>query len=259
MNNSQLFLVFCLGTLVITGCALVVIFSVIIQKRRQVSSEIEQQKLSFEYQQALLHSRLEVQEATLSSLARELHDGVNTILTGGLMQVRLATELMENDEGKIILSEAQDSINEAIGSVRSLSHNMHAGMIEDIGLAGSIKRELERMSGIAGIRYTLDIAGKREPTEDHQILIYRVVQEAFQNILKHASAATVRVQIDGTPEHYHLIIRDDGKGFDIHQKKESSLGLRRMNERISLANGRMTIDSQRGAGTSISLQIPMNA
>lgn len=259
MNNSHLILLFVLGTLVITGFAIFIIISTVIQKQRQFHAKLAQQNLAFNYQQTLLRTRLEVQETTLNAVARELHDSVNSILTGGAMQIRIADEFMNSGEGKKLLEDALESINTGINSIRDLSHNMHSGVLADIGLAEALRRELDRITRFSDIKYELKIAGKMEPIEEHQILIYRACQEILQNVLKHAKASIIRVQIDGTRDKYSLSISDNGVGFESGRLTEKSFGLQSIKERLSLANGTSEIRSVPGEGTTIALSIPIDS
>lgn len=259
MNNPHLVLLFILGTLLITGFSLVIIFSLVIQKQRQFRTRLSEQKLAFEYQQALLKSRLEVQESTLNAVARELHDGVNTVLTGGVLQIRAAEEYIESSLGKDVLDEALESINSGINAIRDLSHSMHAGVISDIGLAEALRRELYRITKYTDLEFTLSIAGRLEPIEEHQILLYRAAQEVFQNIVKHASAERIQVNIDGTPNYYFLSIEDDGRGFDLEKVPAASFGLRSIKERLALANGKSDVQSRVGQGTRVTLRIPSDS
>jgi signal transduction histidine kinase len=259
VNNPHLILLFVLGTLIITGFAIFIIISTIIQKQKQFHTQLAQQKLAFNYQQTLLRSRLEVQESTLNSVARELHDSVNAILTGGAMQIRIAETIMNDDDGKKILEDALDSINTGINSIRELSHNMHTGVLSDIGLAEALRRELERITRFSDIKYELKIAGKMEPIEEHQILLYRACQEVLQNVLKHAQASLINVEIDGTPSSYSLSISDNGVGFEMDRQGKTSFGLQSIQERLSLAKGKSEIRSKPGEGTTIALCIPLDS
>jgi signal transduction histidine kinase len=259
VNNPHLLLLFGLGTLVITGFAIFIIISTIIQQQRQFHAQLEQQSLAFDYQQTLTRSRLEVQESTLNTVSRELHDNVNAILTGGAMQIRIAESMMHTDDGKMILNDALESINTGINSIRELSHNMHSCFLSDIGLAEAIRRELERITRFSDIKYDLKVVGKVEPIEEHQILIYRACQEILQNVLKHAQANFIHVQIDGSRDKYSISICDNGVGFEVGSLPKKSFGLQGIQERLSLAKGSSEICSKPGEGTTITLSIPLDS
>jgi hypothetical protein len=257
VHDPQLFSLYLFGTLLITAFSLAVIISLVIQKQRQVKARLARQKLEFEYSQSLLNTRIEVQENTLNMLARELHDNVAQSLTACFMQVSTAGMLMTSDRGKEIMHETKENITNTIRDVRLLSHSLATGMVEQRDLHEVIQAELSRIEAFSNISCTLRSDTIYEPEPEQRLLLFRIVQEAIQNILKHARATSITIRLGSTEDHYNLSVTDNGCGFDLSSVRPVSLGLASMEERVALLKGSCTIDSKPGSGTTINIHIPL--
>jgi len=258
VGNSQLLPLFIFGTLLVTAFAVAVIFSLVIQKQRQVKARLERQRLEFHYNQSLLNTKIEVQETTLTMLSQELHDNVAQVLTAGVMQLNPAVELMQDEQGKAILNAAKKTIKSAISDIRLLSHSLNTGLVEHRDTGEAIQDELTRIEAFSKIRCKLQSEEEHDLPPEQRLLVFRIVQEALQNILKHAKASSITVAISSTDEQYRLQITDDGIGFNVQDGRLSnSLGMNNIRERTSLMRGTLNILSAPGKGTTLDLQIPI--
>lgn len=248
---------FVFGTLMITASAIGIIFSVVLYKRREIRIQLERQQMTFNYEQALYRSRIEVQETALNTISRELHDGVNAELSSCLAQMRLSAEYMTDEKGASILNKAKNNLANVSEHVRSLSHSLNTGIVEESSLAEDIGREVERIKLFSKIELVVDDTAKSEPGPQARLLLFRCIQEALSNTLKHAEADRVLILCLTTPLDYVVTIRDNGKGFDANAPLTTkSLGLRSMSERVTLVQGKLDIKSS-ADGTTITFQIPL--
>lgn len=259
MHDTHLLPLYIIGTLLVTGFAVTFVIFVVIQKQRQVKSRLERQRLEFHYSRSLLNTKIEVQETTLQMVAGELHDNINQILGSSFMQLSAAETYMQEDAGKALVKEAKGMVRKAIKDIRLLSHNLNTGMVEHREIEEAIQDELDRISAFSTIVCTLDSEATHEPAPEQRLLIFRIVQEALQNVLKHAKARTIDIVINSSATSFELTLTDDGRGYDVEAARASkaSLGMRSILERASMLNGIVKMTSAPGEGSTLALQIPL--
>ena len=207
---------------------------------------------------------LTAQETERRRISRELHDELGQALT--LMKIRL--RFIENELGEeqaVIREECQNIlqyINQTIENVRRLSRDLSPSILEDLGLTAALRWLIDSLIKNDSIQVSLDITDINDLfSQDRQIIIYRILQEALTNIGKHAQAKNVSVATQKYDGRVSFCIHDDGKGFDLARAAmktppERGLGLAIMDERARMLGGSLEIWSQEGKGTRITLHIP---
>lgn len=247
---------FIFGTLLITAFVVAFVILLVMQKQRQIKGRLARQREAFDYQQALLHTRVEVQEQTLDTLARELHDNITQSLTG--VYFRINALARQDATLRAEAGTAAAELNEVIRQVRLLSHGLASVMVENQDLEEAIRAELSRIRSFAGIACTFSSASLYEPPPEQRLMLFRIVQEALQNILKHAHANRIDLRSLDTEAGYLLEIRDDGIGFDLSGgAAPAGYGIRNMRERVGMLNGSWAVRSAPGEGTVIEVTIPV--
>jgi len=199
---------------------------------------------------------LRAQENERRSLARELHDGIAQSLSAILME----TEGAECSAGASGAAEHLAAIRRlaeaTVNQVRDLALLLRPSMLDDLGLAPALNwhaRETRKRTG-RNVVVTADDTIDSLPDE-HRTCIYRVVQEAVSNAVRHANARTVEVGVHRERERVNVSVRDDGAGFDTRFTR--GLGLLGMEERVRRLGGRLKINSEPGRGTSIDAVLPV--
>ena len=202
---------------------------------------------------------LEAQEEERRLISRELHDEVGQALTGVLVEMANLSNLIRNRE-EAALSKKADEIKrlleESISVVRNMALLLRPSMLDDLGLVPALQwqaREASKRSGI-WVKVAAEEVSE-ELTEDHKTCIYRIVQEALHNIVKHASARNVRITVTQEADRLLLSIQDDGRGFNPPQ--ERGMGLIGMEERVSALGGRLVVESAIGEGTLLRVALPL--
>jgi signal transduction histidine kinase len=195
-------------------------------------------------------------------IARELHDGVNqdlaalSIALSALQDGLPADTPVDRRESFVRLQGRAVELAEAI---RQLSHELHPGILQYAGLGAALRsycREFEREHGLGVECRATDDLGTIPP--DVALCLYRVAQEALRNAGRHAKAKRVWVSVERTGTGLALIIRDDGRGFDLSEaRSQGGLGLMSLDERVRLAGGRLTIDTEPQRGTKIRVLVPL--
>jgi signal transduction histidine kinase len=215
--------------------------------------------------QALSRQLLSAQETERRHIARELHDQIGQALTA----VKINLQAMKrSSEAVPALSRLDDSIATiewTLDQVRNLSLDLRPSMLDDLGLGAALRWYLDRQARQSGFVAQLVIdpdLGALAP--ELETTCFRVVQEGLTNVARHAQARQVRVEVHQRQGELHLLLRDNGVGFDVaaaraRATRGASLGLLGMHERVTLLGGHLDIDSQFGQGTEIRVRLPLSA
>ncbi len=213
----------------------------------------------------LLGRIITAQEEERRRIARELHDEVSQTLTGLVMSLGGAETLLARDPKAA--SERLESLrsltSEAVDEVRRLIQDLRPSLLDDLGLTAAITWYAENHLSAIGVKTELETEGlDRRFPPTMEIALFRVVQEAITNIVKHAHAKTVRIRLQLSGSAIAGSIEDDGVGFDVdglrrERGRGMAVGLLGMEERIGLLDGELSIESQPGTGTQIHFEIPL--
>ena len=241
-----------------TLLSLVLLWRVERARSRQRAVEAKAQ----EDRSRLVNKILTVAERQRSGMAAELHDGPIQGLTRlGLSlergQLRLRRGQLE--EGRQLLTDAQTALSGEVQSLRRIMATLRPPVLEERGLVSALSDYVEVVRQQAGISCTLAAKLPARLPEDHEIVLYRVAQEALTNVARHARASSARVELTETAEAVVLEVYDDGVGFDPTAEQQGGLdhfGLAGMRERVELAGGTWTVWSRPGAGTVLTASLP---
>ena len=231
-----------------------------ITERKQAEAALGE---SHERLESLSKQLLEAQEAERRRIARELHDEVGQAFTA----LKLNLQSLERAPAAAGLGpQIQESIGiveHAIQQVRNLSVELRPSLLDDLGLIPALRWHLDRYAQRTGLdtHFAVDPAMERPPSEIETVC-FRVTQEALTNVMRHAQAKQVWVDLRQAGDEWHLTIRDDGTGFDARAARAraargGSFGLLGMEERVLLIGGKIEIDSGPGEGTEIKVSFPI--
>ena len=210
---------------------------------------------------------LTAQERERKRISLELHDELGQSLTVLKLQLR-SIEKALNTEQSALKEDCEKTlqyVDQIIENVRRLSRDLSPSILEDLGLTAAIQWLIEDFGKHSTIKVDIDMPVLDNLfSDDAQIIIYRIFQEAFTNIGKHALADTVSVVVEETESSVHFMVQDDGKGFDIKQIEaryptERSLGLLAMDERARMLDGQLLVHSRNGTGTRITFTVPIDS
>ncbi len=203
-----------------------------------------QQKLK---QQQITEVVLDAQERERFELGQELHDNINQILATSKLYLDVAIE--EREPRFELLAKSRKNISMAIEEIRKLSRELITPSLNDLGLVQSIKELIRSIQMVKKMKIRLIISGVDEESlqPEQKITIYRIIQEQLNNILKHAHASVVVLELNKIKEQIMLRVTDDGKGFDPRIRRKG-VGLSNIISRAELYNGKVEIDSSPGKG-----------
>ncbi|MCF7803425.1 MAG: sensor histidine kinase [Candidatus Marinimicrobia bacterium] len=198
-------------------------------------------------------------------IARELHDEFGQALTAIRVNLtEIEYDIREKKEESLAhrIQDSKALIASSISNMRDLAHELRPSIIDDIGLVAAVRSYGNQFANRLNIGFDFRITGQeRKLSHEEEIVIYRIVQEACNNITKHAEAANVWIHISFQDSRVDLTIRDDGKGFEPSRIESNGdircgIGLLGMEERVSHIGGQFQVESQVGNGTKIHVSIP---
>ncbi len=192
-------------------------------------------------------------------LARELHDSVTQVLFGLTLNLESAVGLLDRkpEKARALLTRSREMAGEALAEMRSLIFELRPAALQEKGLAMALSNHINLFRRRTGVEVTLTLNGDERLSPDVEFALYRVAQEALNNVAKHARARHVRVKLDLRPEEALLEVCDDGVGFDpTASARGGSFGMIGMRERVSELKGSLEVISAPGQGTCIRARIP---
>ncbi|MDQ6609267.1 MAG: histidine kinase, partial [Bacteroidota bacterium] len=199
------------------------------------------------------------QEEERKRISRDLHDDVGTKLSALKLFVSALHEKASetnNEEIKSLAISSEQFITEAVQDVRQLLQNLSPAVLEEFGYITAVEGLVNKINETKQLHFNLVIFGlKIGFKKEYDLALYRITQELINNVLKHAEAKYVSLQIGQRDEKIILMIEDDGKGFDVSSHKDG-YGMHNLEARTKLLHGVVTIDSQPGKGTSVLIEIP---
>jgi signal transduction histidine kinase len=215
--------------------------------------------------QVLSRRLVEVQEAERRHIARELHDEIGQALTAAQMNLQTVLQSPCTDATRLRLTESVAEVESVMEQVRDLSLDLRPSMLDDLGLEPALRWFTNRQAALAGLqaRFVADASEHRfDPMIETEC--FRIAQEALTNVVRHAHAHNVTVELHTKNGHLDLDVRDDGVGFDVARIREqavrgASLGVLSMEERATLAGGWLEFKSAPGQGTDVHAWFPLKS
>ncbi len=231
-----------------------------ITRRKQAESKLAESRRRL---QVLSRRLVEVQETERRHLARELHDEIGQELTVAELNLQAILEVTGHEVLLPRLKASLAAVERVLEQVHDLSLNLRPSMLDDLGLEPALRWYTDRQAILGGLQGEVR-AERLEQRLDPMIETecFRIAQEALINVVKHAKARTVTVELTRNEQQIHLSVRDDGVGFDVASLRDqavrgASLGLLSMEERATLAGGGLQYHSQPGHGTEVHAWFPL--
>jgi signal transduction histidine kinase len=201
---------------------------------------------------------VDAQELERRRLARELHDETGQALTTILLGLRTVEEASSPEAVRSAVGELRDLVRSTLHDVRRLAVELRPKALDDFGLAPALERLTANFGEQTGIdiEFQTLLPDERLPPEVETTL-YRIVQEALTNVVKHARASRVSVLVTRKESSVTAVVEDDGAGFEPGRVREGGLGLLGMRERAALVGGRVDVESRPGAGSTLVAEVPL--
>jgi signal transduction histidine kinase len=209
-------------------------------------------------QRDALRRAVQAQEAERRRLARELHDETGQALTSILLGLSAVERAESVEAARAAAGELRDLVVETLQNVRRLAVELRPSALDDFGLEPALRRlgQTVREGRELDVQVEARLGKGRLPA-DVETALYRIVQEALTNVVKHASAAHVSVVLTRKPGSVVVVIEDDGRGFDPAESAADRLGLLGMHERVQLLDGSLQLEAAPGSGTTLIVELPL--
>ncbi|MCI4668072.1 MAG: sensor histidine kinase [Bacteroidia bacterium] len=255
-NTAQIFMV---SNLVMLIFASLIIAFVMIYQKRLLQQHQEMQRREAAHQRELLSASIQTQENERQRIAKDLHDEVGSLLSLVKMKiVQVSKTHSKSEDPSALLNETNNLLKEGIQSVRRISHDLLPPSLEKFGLETALKSMIEKAGGDGSISFIFKSEGEyQRVASEHELNLYRIIQEIFTNAAKHAHASHIVLSMNAYPDQLSIVVEDDGRGFDIEKKKAEStgLGLKNIESRILTLGGKFDLWSEIGKGTRASISL----
>lgn len=237
-------------------CFIISIMFLYQKKQMAYVKNLEDVKNNFE--QTLLTSTLEIREEAFQNIAREIHDNINLSLTLAKLYLH-TTDLNNKEQASTKVASSIDLLAKSINDLSNISKGLNTEVIIQQGLIKALEYEVKRINQAELFRIYYKVVGiPRFLDGKMELIIFRIVQEAFNNIIKHAKAKTAILLLNFQDSFLTIHIRDHGVGFNPNDQNKSSrqAGLKNMESRTRMLNGQMKLTSKINLGTTLSFTIP---
>jgi signal transduction histidine kinase len=256
-GRLQLWLIAMIAVTLVAGVGLAIYTSFLIlrlqnQLRRTLAENVEARAGLRDLSAKLVRS----QEDERRALSRELHDGAGQSFSAIRMEAENLLDIHQRADLLPHLESIRNLAERGLSEARNMALLLRPSMLDDFGLVPALNWQAKETAKRTGLR-VLVAAGvlPEDLPEEHKTCIYRIVQEALNNAVRHAQATTVQVAVQYKPLEIGLSIQDDGTGFDARRVR--GLGLLGIEERVSRLGGSLTIESQPGRGTLLKINLPL--
>lgn len=225
-------------------------------------NKIGDQLEKVQHRQMLGLKIIQAQEEERKRVAREIHDGPAQMMAHVVFRAEIAERLLEEDVEKARreLHELKDTVRSSLTEVRKIIFDLRPMVLDDLGLIPAIRKYLDHFEQRFGIACRFQLIGEEKRlSSTMEVALYRLIQEALSNVAKHSKADQVEIKLEFRSDKVAASIKDNGVGFEYNPKKlgSTNFGLVGMSERVELLEGKMDIQTARGAGTRVMFTIPM--
>lgn len=203
---------------------------------------------------------IEAQEEERRRLSREIHDGPAQMLANILLRSEIIERTLHQrsvDEAVAEIYSVRKMVRSSLYEVRKIIYDLRPMALDDLGLIPTIRKYIANLADFHKFEIDFVVVGE-EKRIDHkyEVALFRLMQESVQNAVKHAEANLIQIKLQIQRENIIMIIKDNGKGFDVSRKKENTFGLIGMKERVDMLGGEIDINSKRNEGTAVIIRVP---
>ena len=254
-SNQEIATIVALSTLVFLLAPAFLLLYVSSYNRRKKNHIIEKQTLQTEYEADLLRTQLEVQEQTMKTIASDLHDNIGQLLS--LTSLTLGSITVTDDKAAKKLEDSQQLVRRSIKELRQLANLLHGEKIIETGLVDAIIHETDwlKKSDNYRVAFINNVEVYPGPSKEKDLVLFRLLQEVINNIIKHSSATEITITLDRLEGDILLSITDNGVGFVVEEVK-GGMGLSNLFKRTKTIQGEIEIVSAIDKGTTISIKVP---
>ena len=250
LSENEILIVVFIGIMLMLLLAVAFVLFFYFSQRKFQAQQLEAQQKELEYQQQLLYSNIEAQEAERQRIARELHDDIGSKLN----VINLSLHRLKKHQPESSVSTLNDLfsvVKTTLDTTRRISHDLLPPVLENFGLVAALKELCEKYREASGLDISLSTEESSNAALEKQISLnlFRVAQELLSNSIKYANASQIRIQFEQKGQQLSLSYRDNGQGFDITDADfQKGLGLKNIESRMKMIGADYQLQSQVGKG-----------
>jgi signal transduction histidine kinase len=250
INELQV-VIFIVSIVFFTILAVVTVLFFLFQKKK-IAFLLKEQKQKEAFSETLIKSQIEIKENTLKGVAWELHDNIGQLLSLASMQLKI---LKMQDSNPTIV-EISDIVSKSLQEIRMLAKTLNQEVVHAIGIEKAIQIEIDRFNRLNFIDAKMIIKGEEKTiSNQHEIILFRIIQEFFSNTIKHSKASKLDIIIEYKADNVKFLLSDNGVGFDTENTQLGS-GIINIKSRAALINADLKIESN-NKGTKVIINYPL--
>jgi len=260
-NSADIYVMIIGATIVLLVLLSFIVWFVLLYKDHQHRHWKEMQIVKEQYNQEILKAQLEIKEQTLRNISGELHDNFGQVLSLVILSLS-SIDLEDRVKAAAKVEDVTQLVEQVVRDFRNLSKSLDAENISKVGLPAIIRFELDLLEKTGVYAIFFQVNGPVKPL-DHssEIIVFRIVQEALNNIMKHSRASAIRILLTYSTDELDIEIADDGRGFDLagidgKDLSQTGSGLYNMRKRSELIRATLDIQSSPEHGTRLGMKIP---
>jgi signal transduction histidine kinase len=256
-SENSLVPVLIIGTLVVVVLITGLFFFVIIYQRKMIKNQVQLRRMQDVQQQDLLQAVIETQETERKRLAEDLHDSVGQVLSAIKLKLHRLDKINGDENTNELLADTRKLTDECIQEIRNIIHNVLPPVLTDFGVIDALQALCVKMDQNTPMQvvFTRKLKDERFPAEV-ELTLYRIAQELFGNAVKHSEATTIHVELSREKNTLTMTFRDNGKGFNLDKVKHG-FGLKNLQSRAQLVNGKIDIYTKPMSGTLTTINVPL--
>lgn len=241
---------------------LLTIVTVLIFRKKKIEQQAKLDAALAHQKEERNKAVIEAEEKERKRIAQDLHDGVGQLLSAAKLNLsHLETQLhLKNEEELSAMQNAINLVDDSVKEVRNVSHSMMPNTLIKLGLVSAIREFISKLGNAPHLKIDLEIVGLNNRLDSNvETILYRVIQEIVNNIIKHAKASQISMQLVKHESELNIMIEDNGVGFDTTLIESfDGIGLKGIQSRIDFLNGTVHFDSTLGKGTTVIIDIPLS-
>lgn len=257
MDQTEIQVLIFVVTIIVLILAITLILFFSFFQNKKTAYLIEQRETKIRFEEEITKSKWEIQEQALKNISWEIHDNVGQLLSVAKMQINiLQMELPEIQQNKII--EVGEIVGKSLQELRGLAKSLNPETIKNKGLIESLTHEIDRFNRLNFINASLTVSNESfNLSNEKEIILFRILQESFNNTLKHSKANILTVKLNFNPSNLEIFIEDDGVGFDMNATNNfGGIGLLNMESRAKLIGAKFVMESAENKGTKLYISCP---
>ena len=258
MQQTEIITFIIVGNIILLVFIVGIILFMLQYKKRKAEHEKEKLMINQKHTQELLNTQIEMQLHTMQHIGREIHDSVGQKLTLASLYTQQLS--YENKAPQVTdkIENISSIINDSLKELRQLSKSLTDDNVAENDMVSLLQYECDKINGLKNAKVHFNNnAGFINATYNQKSILLRVIQEFIQNCLKHAQCKNIHIELSKNQNSFSIKIADDGVGFDKNKIKNKGIGLKNMEKRISIIDGKFDLQTTIGKGTTLTVEIPI--